>query len=146
MNIYVDELPKGCDSCPLLSHSRVKISSTKYVDTKSCILGDFYKYSSIDDEVDNCPLKLLENAIVPKFKIKQEVYFILWDGQLAVGNILAIHYSKFPYKDEENPSGILYDIRFDDGHESDSEIFEERLVFATKEEAEAKLKEMIKSE
>lgn len=61
MNIYVDELPKDCESCPLCQNGYIKLNKNgRYVDAKCCVLGNYYKYQEIDDEIDTCPLKELE--------------------------------------------------------------------------------------
>lgn len=68
----------------------------------------------------------LKNAIVPKFKARQEVFFKLWDGQEAIGDIIDVQYS--------TTSGVMYEIQYSDGCESDSDWFEEKDVWS-KEEA-----------
>ena len=75
----------------------------------------------------------LKNAIVPKFKVGQEVFFKLYDGQEAIGGIIDVQYS--------TTSGVMYDIQYSDGWESDSDWFEEKDVWS-KEEAQAKLEEL----
>ena len=59
MKIYVDELPKSCKECLLCRSGNLKIQKNgRYVDAEQCVLGG-YKYQSIDDEIDTCPLKSL---------------------------------------------------------------------------------------
>lgn len=74
----------------------------------------------------------LKNAIVPKFKVGQEVFFKLWDGQEAIGGIIDVQYS--------TTSGVMYEIQYSDGWESDSDWFEEKDVWSK--EAQAKLEEL----
>ena len=75
----------------------------------------------------------LKNAIVPKFKVSQEVFFKLYDGQEVIGGIIDVQYSA--------TSGVMYEIQYSDGWESDSDWFEEKDVWS-KEEVQAKLKEL----
>lgn len=66
--IYVAEkdMPKCCSDCDLLFESReyvrlYKGQPKKNMNTISkCQFGYFYKYTMIDDEIDTCPLKSLE--------------------------------------------------------------------------------------
>lgn len=57
MKIYVDELPKNCEECPLHRSGRLKLQKgARYIDAETCVLGNFYKFQEIDDEIDTCPL------------------------------------------------------------------------------------------
>lgn len=81
----------------------------------------------------------LKNAIVPKFMVGQEVWF--------VNEILeVIHNGKINafevYKFKERPYEFWYDIDYvEDNTETSDEVSDE-FVFATKEQAQAKLKEL----
>ena len=58
MKIYVSELPKSCDECPLHRSGRLKLQKgARYIDAETCVLGNFYKFQEIDDEIDTCPLE-----------------------------------------------------------------------------------------
>ena len=81
--------------------------------------------------------KKLENAIVPKFKIEQEVYFRNWDGQIRYGKITDISYL-FSRKNL-GFNCIEYEVEYGNGYdEVESDWFSETIVYATKEEAKAK--------
>lgn len=59
MKIYVDKIPKDCSECGLCMEGQVKLQKKgRYVDAKGCVLGDFYKYRTMDDEIDTCPLEI----------------------------------------------------------------------------------------
>ena len=81
----------------------------------------------------------LKNAIVPKFMVGQEVWF--------VSEILeVIHNGKINafevYKFKERPYEFWYDIDYvEDNTETSDEVSDE-FIFATKEEAEQRLKEL----
>ena len=61
MNIYVDELPKSCKECPMCRSGKLKLQKKgRYVEAEQCVFGQ-YKYQTMDDEIDTCPLKLLAN-------------------------------------------------------------------------------------
>lgn len=61
MEIYVDELPKHCNSCDLCKARNFILNKgkTRYIEVNKCALGNFYKYIKIDDEIDTCPLQLI---------------------------------------------------------------------------------------
>lgn len=62
MKIYVDKLPKDCSECPLCMNGQVKLQKNgRYIDAKGCVLGDFYKYRTIDDDIDSCPLGIIKD-------------------------------------------------------------------------------------
>lgn len=58
MKIYVDEMPKNCKECPLYRSGKLKIQkSGRYIDADTCVLGNYYKFQEIDNEIDTCPLE-----------------------------------------------------------------------------------------
>ncbi len=63
MKVYVDELPKSCDECPMCRSGGVKINKNgRYIDAQGCVFGQYMKYRRIDDEIDNCPLQTLQSV------------------------------------------------------------------------------------
>lgn len=70
MKIYVSELPKNCDECPLHRSGRLKLQKgARYIDAKTCVLGNFYKFQEIDDEIDTCPLETTQSL---KLQVREE--------------------------------------------------------------------------
>ena len=81
----------------------------------------------------------LKNAIVPKFMVGQEVWF--------VNEILeVIHNGKINafevYKFKERPYEFWYDIDYVEDNTEISDEVSDEFIFAIKEEAQAKLKEL----
>lgn len=72
----------------------------------------------------------LKNAIVPKFKIRQEVFYIVDKYKLKSGEILEIQIWDL------KKDNIVYVIEYG------GNVWCENELFATKEEAEAKLREL----
>ena len=71
MKIYVDELPKNCEECPLHRSGRLKMKKgARYIDAETCVLGNFYKFQEIDDEIDTCPLATTQSL---KQQVREEV-------------------------------------------------------------------------
>lgn len=71
MKIYVDELPKSCKECPLYRSGRLKVKKgARYIDAETCVLGNFYKFQEIDDEIDTCPLETTQSL---KQQVREEV-------------------------------------------------------------------------
>lgn len=61
MRIFVDELPKSCDECPMCRSGKLKLQRKgRYVEAEQCVFGQ-YKYQTIDDEIDTCPLQSLSD-------------------------------------------------------------------------------------
>ena len=61
MKVYVDELPKSCEECPMCRSGKLKLQRKgRYVEAKQCVFGQ-YKYQTIDNEIDTCPLKSLSD-------------------------------------------------------------------------------------
>lgn len=59
MRIYVDELPNSCEECPMCRSGKLKLQRKgRYVEVEQCVFGQ-YKYRTIDDEIDTCPLQSL---------------------------------------------------------------------------------------
>lgn len=59
MKVYVDELPKSCEECPMCRSGKLKLQRKgRYVEAEQCVFGQ-YKYQTIDDEIDTCPLQSL---------------------------------------------------------------------------------------
>ena len=74
----------------------------------------------------------LKNAIVPKFKIGQEVWYVYNKIQLVPVKVIISDFSYYGYRKHK----ILYDS------ENYYEGMPECCLFATKEEAQAKLEEL----
>ena len=72
----------------------------------------------------------LSNAIVPKFKIGQEVFYLVDKYEIGNGEVLQIQIWDL------KKDNIVYEIEYN------GNVYCESVVFATKEEAEAKLKEI----
>ena len=71
MKIYVSELPKNCKECPLYRSGRLKVKKgARYIDAETCVLGDFYKFQEIDDEINTCPLETTQSL---KQQVREEV-------------------------------------------------------------------------
>lgn len=59
MKVYIDELPKSCEECPMCRSGKLKLQRKgRYVEAEQCVFGQ-YKYRTIDDEIDTCPLQSL---------------------------------------------------------------------------------------
>ena len=68
-NIYVDEFPKSCEECSLHRSGCLKIKKgARYIDAETCVLGNFYKFQEIDNEIDTCPLKPLSDRLAEERK------------------------------------------------------------------------------
>ena len=80
----------------------------------------------------------LENAIVPKFKVGQEVWFV---NDIAEEIFLGIVVGFEGSRVYDAPFEFYYRIEYEDGCLI-TDDFEDKLVFATKEEAQAKLREL----
>ena len=62
MKIYVSELPKNCEECPLHRSGMLKLQKgARYIDAETCVLGNFYKFQEMDDEIDTCPLAITQS-------------------------------------------------------------------------------------
>lgn len=71
MKIYVDELPKNCEECPLHRSGCLKLKKgARYIDAETCVLGNFYKFQEIDNEIDTCPLTTTQYL---KQQVRKEV-------------------------------------------------------------------------
>ena len=63
MKIYVDELPKCCEECPMCRSGKLKLQRKgRYVEAEQCVFGQ-YKFQTIDDEIDTCPLHSISDYI-----------------------------------------------------------------------------------
>jgi hypothetical protein len=82
----------------------------------------------------------LANSIRPKFKIGQEVFVNDWTGQLRSGEIAEIQTNQFRLTPLITYLVDFYGSYCDDDLEND--YFEEKDVFETYEEAQAKLEEL----
>lgn len=113
-------------------------------------LDDFIKeYSSRNIKLasDNYVLEqefaeLKQKAIVPKYKLGQEVWVNDWTGQLRIGRIYEIQTNAVLY---DQQLLITYLVDFYGNYEDDdqeNDYYEEEELFATKEEAEQKLAEI----
>ena len=71
MKIYVDKLPKNCTECPLHRSGGLKLQKgARYIDAETCVLGEFYKFQEIDNEIDTCPLETTQSL---KQQVREEV-------------------------------------------------------------------------
>ena len=69
MEIFVSELPKNCKECSLHRSGCLKIKKgARYIDAETCVLGNFYKFQEIDNEIDTCPLKPLSDRLAEERK------------------------------------------------------------------------------
>ena len=82
--------------------------------------------------------ELKEKAIVPKFKIGQEVWFVKYFNagcyEFAYGKVIEIKITEY--------DGIFYEMEYRNNCEIDFRSRNEKYVFDTKEEAQDKLKEI----
>lgn len=84
----------------------------------------------------------LKNAIVPKFDVGQEVWVNDWTGQLRIGRIYEVQANAVLH---DQQLLITYLVDFYGNYEDDdqeNDYYEEKDVFATKEEAQAKLEKL----
>ena len=59
MKVYVNELPNSCEECPMCRSGILKLQRKgRYIEAEQCVFGQ-YKYHTIDDEIDTCPLQSL---------------------------------------------------------------------------------------
>lgn len=71
MTIYVSEMPKNCKECPLYRSGKLKIQKRgRYIDADTCVLGNYYKFQEIDNEIDTCPLATTQSL---KQQVREEV-------------------------------------------------------------------------
>lgn len=71
MTIYVSEMPKNCKECPLYRSGKLKIQKRgRYIDVDTCVLGNYYKFQEIDNEIDTCPLQTTQAL---KQQVREEV-------------------------------------------------------------------------
>ena len=69
MDIYVSELPKDCSECPMCRSGNLKLQKKgRYIEAEQCVFGQ-YKYQTIDDEIDTCPLKPLTDRLTEERKM-----------------------------------------------------------------------------
>ena len=90
MRIYVDELPKSCEECPMCRSGKLKLQRKgRYVEVEQCVFGQ-YKYQTMDDEIDTCPLlsladytKQVRKEVVQEIrnKIEQAKLIYEWKGE-----------------------------------------------------------------
>lgn len=95
--------------------------ATDYNNDKSLILDLTQRIAELEEQ--------LKNAIMPKFKIGQEVWFVNDDKQIYSGAVLSIQKCDW-YKQ------LVYTIGFN------GRYIGEEYLFTTKEEAQAKLREL----
>ena len=86
--------------------------------------------------------ELKQKAIVPKFDVGQEVWVNDWTGQLRIGRIYEVQANAVLH---DQQLLITYLVDFYGNYEDDdqeNDYYEEKDVFATREEAEQKLAEI----
>lgn len=114
-------------------------------DIKEMIIkGDYHEIPSYHKESLEKDQKIaileeqLSNAIIPKFKIGQEVWFLNeLSEEIYVGIVVGFEVSKV----YSSPLETYYRIEYEDGCLI-TDDFEDEFVFATEEEAQAKLEEL----
>ena len=74
MEIFVSEVPKDCSECPMCRSGNLKLQRKgRYIEVEQCVFGQ-YKYQTIDDEIDTCPLKSLSDRLAEeRKKVMQEI-------------------------------------------------------------------------
>ena len=98
MKVYVDELPKSCEECPMCRGGKLKLQRKgRYIEAEQCVFGQ-YKYQTIDDEIDTCPLqsltdytKQVRNEVCEEIrnKIEQAKLIYEWKGkEITIEDIL----------------------------------------------------------
>ena len=97
--------------------------ATDYNNDKSLILDLTQRIAELEEQ--------LKNAIVPKFKKGKEVFYINSRNKISSGVIYNVRYDSVKGFDYYIPMLQIEDFRI-----------KEESLFATKEEAQAKLKEM----
>lgn len=99
MKVYVDELPKSCEECPMCRSGKLKLQRKgRYMEAEQCVFGQ-YKYQTIDDEIDTCPLQSLADYTKQvrkevceeiRSKIEQAKLIYEWEGkETTIEDILA---------------------------------------------------------
>lgn len=114
---YTEDLIDICNS----RANALKICEILNVDMKHGVYKD-QRISELEEQ--------LKNAIVPKFKIGQEVWFV-YAKDVRKYTIFMLHIDK---------GGVVYECYVDDTRYSI--CCKDKSVYATKEEAEARLKEL----
>lgn len=81
MEIFVSEVPKDCSECPMCRSGNLKLQRKgRYIEVEQCVFGQ-YKYQTIDDEIDTCPLKSLSDRLAEeRKKVMQEIRTKISDG------------------------------------------------------------------
>lgn len=141
MKIYVDEMPKYCAECPYCNYNCIDAIYTCMFTTTDMDCGGIAEKSRSED----CPLQsiadhdaeLLKNAIVPKFKVGEKVFYI---DDIAVwyGTVFNVRYhGDGIYADTDK---FRYEIL--PYLDLETKLYDEKNLFATREEAEQKLKEI----
>lgn len=75
MKVYVSELPKSCEECPMCRSGKLKLQRKgRYVEAEQCVFGQ-YKYQTIDNEIDTCPLKPLSDYTK---QVRKEIVQEIW--------------------------------------------------------------------
>ena len=98
MRIFVDELPNSCEECPMCRSGKLKLQRKgRYIEAEQCVFGQ-YKYQTIDDEIDTCPLqsltdytKQVRNEVCEEIrnKIEQAKLIYEWKGkEITIEDIL----------------------------------------------------------
>lgn len=113
----------------------------EYRDTETGLVAS--NYVEVMNEQDQKIKELehrLANCIEPKFKIGQEVWFVKYFNagcyEFAYGKVVEIKITEY--------DGVFYEMEFRNNCEIDFKSRHEKYVFATEEEAKAKLEELKK--
>lgn len=145
MDIYVDKLPKSCKDCPCRHKNALHYCCAC---DKPTLISD----CTFDMErLNTCPLKLiqdhdkdkyqqiqalqeqLKNAIVPKFKIGQEVYMVIDKVEKAKVEKIICNVARL-----EDETYTLYSLTDSSGY---ALRLPEEQIFATQAAAEQRLRE-----
>lgn len=113
-------------------HIEIRNCSAKYICNK--LNEQEHRIAELEEQ--------LKNAIVPKFKVGQDIFVYDCSCQLRTGKIFEIQTNQMEVRREPLIEYMVdfYGAYSDDDQESD--YFEEKYLFATKEEAQSKLKEL----
>lgn len=82
MKVYVDELPKSCEECPMCRSGKLKLQRKgRYIEAEQCVFGQ-YKYQTIDDEIDTCPLQpLTDYTKQVRKEVREEIRKFIHSGE-----------------------------------------------------------------
>ena len=108
MKIYVDKLPKCCEECPICRSGKLKLQRKgRYIEAEQCVFGQ-YKYQTIDDEIDTCPLQSITDYTN---QVRREVCEEVKEKVLKHFNIKSEEeYEKLPLIDSLFTADVVFEI------------------------------------